>query len=378
MPTKKILGQESWILRTSQVEAAVTQRAGHLAPVKFRLGKRWVQPFDLAPWAGEKLPPGLPPLLHVMRGDFFCMPFGGNDAPYQKEKYPPHGETANASWKMVATSANQLHVTQKATIRAGRVDKIIRLVPGETAVYSQHIISGMKGPMNFGHHPILLVPENATARVSISRFHYGQVFPGQMEDPAQGGYSILKRGARFSSLQSVPRTDGEIADLSTYPARDGYEDIVLMASDPKLPFAWTALTVPGHNYVWFALKDPRVLPSTLFWMSNGGRHYAPWNGRHRRAIGLEEVVSNFHYGLAESAKANPLNRAGIPTVAQLDPRKPTTINYIMVLAEIPRGFDIVQSIRASADRKSVTLTSKSGCKVSVKVAVTFLSAPAAV
>ena len=89
-------------------------------------------------------------------------------------------------------------------------------------------------------------------------------------------------------------------------ARDGYEDIVLMASDPKLPFAWTALTVPEHNYVWFALKDPRVLPSTLFWISNGGRHYAPWNGRHRRAIGLEEVVSNFHSGLAESAKPNAL------------------------------------------------------------------------
>jgi hypothetical protein len=379
MPTKKILGQESWILRTPQVEAAVTQQAGHLAPVKFRLGKRWVQPYHIAPWAGEKLAPGFPDLLRVLRGDFFCMPFGGNETPYKKEKYPPHGETANAAWKIVSATGNRLHVRLKSTVRAGRVDKIIRLVPGQTAIYSQHIISGMKGPMSFGHHANLAVPKDATGRVSISPFHYGQVFPGVFEEPAKGGYSSLKPGVRFSSLQKVPRADGANADLSVYPepARDGYEDIALMASDPKLPFAWTALVVPEHNYVWFALKDPRVLPSTLFWMSNGGRHYAPWNGRHRRVIGLEEIVSHFHSGLAESAQPNALNRAGIRTVAQLDPRKPTAINYIMALAEIPRGFDIVQSIRASADKKSVTLTSKSGRKVAVEVDVAFLSAPAA-
>ena len=50
-----------------------------MAPATFNLpGGRTVQPFAVAPWAGEKIDAGLPPLLHALRGDFFCAPFGGN------------------------------------------------------------------------------------------------------------------------------------------------------------------------------------------------------------------------------------------------------------------------------------------------------------
>jgi len=163
---------------------------------------------------------------------------------------------------------------------------------------------------------------------------------------------LLEAAARFSSLESVPQIDGKWSDLSVYPAREGYEDLVLLASDPDLQFAWTALTLPEEHYVWFSLKDPRVLPATVLWMSNGGRHYAPWNGRHRRTIGLEEIAGNFHYGLADSAARNSLNRAGVATCVKLNPLKPLAVNYIMAVAEIPKGFDIVESILPSVDGKS--------------------------
>ena len=67
------------------------------------------------------------------------------------------------------------------------------------------------------------------------------------------------------------------------------------------------------------LKDPRVLPQTVVWMSNGGRDYAPWNGRHRRAIGLEEICGYFHLGHAASLADNPVAAAGSPTAVTLDP-----------------------------------------------------------
>ncbi len=370
---RNILGQPSWTLSTEHVEAAVTRLGGHLGPARFRLGDRWVEPFDVAPWAEEKVSADTPAILRVLRGDFFCMPFGGNETAYEGEKHPPHGETANSTWKLKSLASDHLHATLQTSVREGRVDKHIRLVPHHTALYSQHVISGMTGRMSLGHHAILKVPENVAGRVSVSPFHYAQVFPGQMEDPAQGGYSILKPGAKFKTLARVPRTDGKWADLSIYPAREGYEDIVLMAANPKLPFAWTALTMPENNCVWFALKDPRPLPSTLVWMSNGGRHYAPWNGRHRRAIGLEEVVSNFHSGLAASARPNPLSRAGVPTSVRLDATRPLVVNYIMAMAETPHGFDIVKTIRASAAGDSVLLTSKSGKTASVAVNLSFLS-----
>ena len=314
----------------------------------------------------------IPPILQAMRGDFFCMPFGGNENPYGGETFPPHGETANSEWKFEASTPSRLDLSMETTIRKGRVDKSIELVAGQTAIYSRNVVSGMKGPMSFGHHAILKLPAPNSGRLSMSKFTYGQVFPGAFEEAVKGGYSILKAGATFSSLRKVPQVDGKFADLSIYPSREGYEDLVLAASDTTLPFAWTAMTVADEGYVWFGLKDPRVLRSTVIWMSNGGRHYAPWSGRHRHAIGLEEVTSNFHFGLAESAKTNALNRAGIATCMRMQPDKPVTVNYIMAVAAIPPGFDIVKSIRGSADGASVILASSSGKSVTIPIDLSFL------
>src|SRR4030095_10217321 len=99
--------------------------------------------------------------------------------------------------------------------------------------------------------------------------------------------------------------------------------------------ACTAVTFAKERYAWFALKNPRVLASTIFWISNGGRHYAPWSGRHVNVMGIEDVTANFHKGLAESAKANDLSRAGIPTHVKLSPRKPLVVNYIMGVLSLP-------------------------------------------
>ena len=180
------------------------------------------------------------------------------------------------------------------------------------------------------------------------------------EFPEQGGYSWLKVGAEFTSLEQVPTLDGRTADLTRYPARRGFEDLVILVSDAEQPFAWTAVTFPKEGYVWFALKDPRVLRETVFWISNGGRHYPPWSGRHVNVMGLEEVCSYFHFGLAESAKSNPLSAKGIPTRITLDARKPLVVPYVTGVAMVPRGFDGVASIRAAAGDRAIVMESASG------------------
>jgi hypothetical protein len=251
------------------------------------------------------------------------------------------------------------------------VIKKIWLLPGQTAVYQRHEIRGMSGPVNPGHHAILQFPhEEGSGRISTSGFSFGQVYPGAFEKPALGGYSALKPGARFTSLAKVPLAAGGTTDLASYPARRGFTDLVLMASRQEGPFAWTAVTFPRERYVWFALKDPRVLRQTIFWISNGGRHYAPWNGRHLSAIGLEEVTSYFHKGLAESARPNSLSRRGIPTYLSLRPDETMVINYIMAVAEIPAGFDEVRTIQPGGP--GVILTSVSGRKVRAPLCLDFL------
>jgi len=123
--------------------------------------------------------------------------------------------------------------------------------------------------------------------------------------------------------------------------------------------------------VWLALKDPRVLRSTILWISNGGRHYPPWSGRHVNVMGLEEVTANFHYGLKESVAPNPLSKRGIATTVMLDPRRPLVVNYIMAVAEVPRAFDRV--VRVEAEQESVRVTSGSGKSVRVPLDVSFLN-----
>jgi hypothetical protein len=263
------------------------------------------------------------------------------------------------------------HASLKTKVRKGQVDKRICLMKGHNAIYSRHTISGVSGPMPLGHHAMLKFPdEPGSGIISTSPFVYGQTFYEPTELPENGGYSILKPAMPFTSLKDVPLITGESTDLSRYPARRGFEDIAMVLADRNLPFAWTAVTFPKQKFVWFAIKDPRVLASTVFWITNGGRHFAPWNSRHINVMGLEEVTANFHPGLAESVADNPITRMGHPTTLTLDPKKPTTVNYIMAVAAIPARFDEVKSIESSSG--GVTLISANGKSVDAPLNVEFL------
>lgn len=369
---KNVLDEPSWTIRAKGVEASVTRTGGMIAPVTFTLGRKKVQPMHIAPWHGEKLAKSTPNILRALRGDFFCMPFGGNAAPFGREKHPVHGEVANSDWSVAAfeESRNQttLRLQLKTRIRKATVDKLIRLVPGHAAVYQRNTVRGASGPMDIGHHAMLRFPEEGGV-VSTAPFDYAQVYPEPVENPADKGYSILQPGATFDSLQSVPMITGEATDLTHYPARRGFEDLVMMINDPSLPFGWTAVAFPTRGYAWFALKDVRVLRNTILWISNGGRHYAPWNGRHVNVMGLEESTSYFHPGLAESAGRNPISDLGFPTVVELDPKRPLVVNYLFGVAPIPPGMERIEAIDRHPD--GITLRG-TDIKVDVPLDVDFL------
>jgi len=374
--TSIVAGQPSWEFSSDRVEVAITEQGGQMAPVRFRVGKRTIEPFSIAPWAEEKCPKGTPPILKALRGDFFCAPFGGNEVPYKTEKHPPHGESANARWRFKSlqqvSSGIALNLSLRTKIRPGKIEKSIQLRHGHTAIYCQHVLSGMSGPMNLGHHAMLRFPDYpGSGHISTSPIEFGQVAPRALEDPAQGGYSSLSSGASFSHLDCVPSRFGGSVDVSRYPARRGFEDLLMVVHAGRGKLAWTAVTFPNERYVWFSLKDPSVLQSTIFWISNGGRHYAPWNGRHINVMGLEDVTSYFHYGLKESAGKNPLIRRGFHTHIKLDTKKDLIINYIMGVAAIPPDFQEVKSIQTT--RGGITLTSPSGRTAHARINLDFLN-----
>jgi hypothetical protein len=380
MPIKlhKVSGQPSWILASDQVRAFITRRGGHLGPVTFSLSGRKIEPFSVAPWAEERLPKRTPSVLKVLRGDFLCCPFGVNARIWRGEKHPPHGETASAVWKLEKEqhekNVHSLHLSMSTKVRPCRIEKKILLHNGHNALYCQHTILGMSGPMPLGHHAMLQFPQRpGSGLLTTSPFVFGKVCDGLDASEARTP-SALRPGADFTRLDQVPTVNGRLADLSQYPARRGFDDLVMLIGKPDLPFAWTAVTFPRQRYVWFALKNPSVLRYTILWFSNGGRRYAPWNGRHEQIMGLEEVTAYFHHGLAESVKKNFLNQSGFPTTIELSKKRPLTVRYVMAVQSIPPGFDRVSDIRL-CDGQAV-LHSRSGKQVAAPMDTTFIQSQA--
>src|ERR1700677_4672901 len=159
-----VRGHPSWRIASNQVEAFVTETGGHVGPVTFDRRNRRIKPYSIAPWVEERDTSTLEPIIKVLRGDFFCMPFGGNATPFAGEKHPVHGETANARWHFEslekADGKSTLHLSLKTRVRRGRVDKTISLVDGQNIVYSRHVVSNAAGPMSFGHHAMLKFPDS--------------------------------------------------------------------------------------------------------------------------------------------------------------------------------------------------------------------------
>lgn len=113
-------------------------------------------------------------------------------------------------------------------MRPGKITKIIEAREGETNLYQKHVLEGFAGKMCLGHHAMLDFTRNGPGRLSTSRLRLAQVLPGSFENPAQGGYSSLKQGAWFRRLDQVPMADGGRADLTRYPAREAFEDLVMI------------------------------------------------------------------------------------------------------------------------------------------------------
>ena len=351
-----------------------------MAPVTFfRDNSRPVQPYHISPWQREK-PGAMPaPVMVPLRGDFFCLPFGGNTDESAGEKHPPHGETAGSKWKFVGTTqargVKTLTLALDTQVRQGRVQKELSIVEGQNIVYLKHTIEGFAGRAPLGHHATLAMPQREGAvRIATSAIRFGMTCPSLFSDPTKREYQSLLPGSRWTDLKRVPAAwkNAPDVDLTRLPARLGHADLVQIINEPwnaaEGP-AWTTATYADAGYVWYSLKDPGVLNSTVFWIENHGRHGPPWNGRNN-CLGLEDVTAHFADGLKTSTRDNVLTREGVATAVELTVAKPTVVNYIQGVVKVPDGFECVQTLAFSPG--SVTFISTTGKRVSVAVRHEFL------
>ena len=373
--TQTKAGQSCWVIKTEQVELAITKLGGHMAPVTFyRDSGAPVSPYYISPWQGETHDYPVPVLV-PLRGDFFCMPFGGNGDKYNGEAHPPHGETAGSAWSFVSSerkrSRTTLTLTMNTKARAGRVTKKLHLLDGQNVVYSSHTIEGFEGKTSLGHHATLQMPEaEGVFKINHSPIKFGLTNPNQFSNPANGEYQQLGINQRFANLSAVPSIfkGAPDVDCSMLPNAKGYADLLMIfPADTGGKPAWLTATRADQGYLWFSLKDPKVLTSSVFWLENRGRHMLPWFGRNN-CVGLEDVTAFFADGLKPSATDNILTKEGIQTA--VDIKGSHMVNYIQGVVKIPEGFTEVANVEFAGG--IVTFVSSKGQRVVAPVRHEFL------
>jgi hypothetical protein len=365
---EKAHGQLCWTLESDDKKLFVTIQSGNLT-CDFKVGARTINPYFILPWWNEPIAAELDNLTQMMRGDFFCLPFGADD---DADPITYHGPTASGYWEPAAGSPSENSLDLQVKLDHGSVTKHIEFHPGEPVIYQRHTIAGYNGNVPFGYHPMLRFPEGSgTGRITLSKPVSGYTTPVPLELAANAGYTRIIPGGEISDMESVPCHDGSKLDLTTYPHSAGYEEIVMFVSDPNLPFAFSAVTIPSEGYVYFQLKNPRTLRQTLLWMSNGGRWYPPWNGRVHGLLGLEEVTSFFHYGKSASAGENFINANGVPTSRQFSADESISISLICGVVPVGAAFGRVRSIEPSGEGQ-ITIYGDGTEKVSVPCDTDFL------
>ena len=366
---EKAFGQLCWTLESNDKKIYVTIQGGNLT-CDFTIGTRVINPFYILPWWNEPIAAELDNLSQLLRGDFFCLPFGADDS---GDPVTYHGPTASGYWMPVDGNDDENSIDLKVGLDPGTVTKHVEIRPGEPVIYQRHTISGFEGTVPFGYHPMLRFPKGiGTGRITISPPLSGHTTPQPFEIPSAGGFSRITPGREISDMTAVPCNDGSLLDLTTYPHTPGYEELVMFVSDPALPFVFSAVTFPEQGYLYFQLKNPKTLRQTVFWMSNGGRWYPPWDGRVQGLLGLEEVTAFFHYGKSASAGKNFLNETGIPTSRQFVADEAMDIPLISGVVPTSPSFGRVRNIEQSGPAE-ITIQNEGNEKLVVACDPGFLN-----
>lgn len=142
-----------------------------MAPATFHRNTPPVQPYYVSPWQDEPRQQPFPaPVLKALRGDFFCLPFGGNNVPVSGESHPPHGEIAGMEWKSAglqrSDTITSLTLTAETQVRPGKITKTLLLKNGHNVIYSTHLISGFVGAPRWDTTPLSPCPTNPAAFAS--------------------------------------------------------------------------------------------------------------------------------------------------------------------------------------------------------------------
>ena len=210
------------------------------------------------------------------------------------------------------------------------------------------------------------------AKLSFSRKRWFETLGTPLESDPARGRSRLAYPRRQEDPTDFPTADGASVNLLKYPWADGHDDFVTAVDDPSVSLGWAAVVRPVEGDVILSLKNARALPMTMLWHSNGGRDYAPWNGRHLGCLGLEEGAALPVLGLSAQEQPNPLAAAGQPELLALDPTGTVEMRTALGAVHWPSGQSIAGVM---LDGDTLTLTGDWGAERQIPFRADWLRLP---
>ncbi len=312
---------------------------GNIEHLTFDLAGRPVAVLHRAPWLDEPEAQGngaLAPVERRLSGDFLCAPFGGAGA-----GVPIHGWPANSPWAVTDHSRTDAGASAtlvlERDVQGAWVEKTLRLCHDMPMLYQTHSIIGGSDGLSVGHHPMVHMAAGGWLSFSPKRV---ALTP---DAPLEPGRGWLRYPAQSVNLSAFPGAAGPV-DLHRYPEAAGHEDFITLVEAHDSPLGWTVVIRQAEDDLVIVLKDPAVLPVTMLWFSNGGRDYAPWNGRHTGVLGVEDGCASGAGGIDAARGPNPVSALGVPTVLPLAPGKTHTLRHVIGAARRPAGWQRIASV----------------------------------
>jgi hypothetical protein len=244
------------------------------------------------------------------------------------------------------------HLRLSVPVRGATVDKLVQITG--PVLYQTHRVTGGQGAVSFAHHPMARMAEGGRLSFSPKR--------AVLTDPVPqyAGHTLWALNQVQPDL-ILPCMDGTDWDLRTYPAGHAVEDFCILAEARGAAVGWTVLMRNAEDDMLVVLKDARVMPVTMLWISNGGRDFSPWNSRHTGVIGIEDGCAAGATGLAAALADNRLTAMGVPTALPLGGEH--VIRHAMVSLPRPPGWAAVRDVTIA--RGALTLTEAGGAQVAV-------------
>jgi len=320
---------ETRTLRWAHGSLRVQRLGAMLGPVRFDLPSgRMVEPLHIAPWAEDGTISdvelsSLPPILHRLRGEWPCVPFGADEPENLALEWsdsmgrrlplpgnpPPHGESSNCEWNWEAEGGDRLCLSldYPNDHPIARVERDVIPDPDATAVnLVLRITPRANCQLPLGLHPTFALPPLAGS-ASIMPPHAKQIrsYPGSLEPEGD----IFAPNAVFTNITDAPDHTGQAMDASSVPFEQPGEDLLQLVGVDE---GRVSLKNHAGGYRATLSWNAEHFPSLLIWYSNCGRQQAPWLGRHT-ALGLEPVCSAFDLGAAIATCDNPIAKQGVLT-----------------------------------------------------------------